>query len=153
MGQWKSDDPDSQVNALQAKVDTLTRTISHFKMQPPPKPRPKEPINTPVPPEKNKNDERPSWTPKDDLKQIGMYKGAKWKYCKTCRNGDSAWNKTHVTSEHDSSKSTHIQGKKDKRQPLAVNIAKTEQTDQLDWDFQLGQEKACTLLANNKTKT
>ena len=31
---------------------------------------PKEPTKAPVPPEKNKNDDHPSWTPKDDLKQI-----------------------------------------------------------------------------------
>ena len=77
LGQWKSNDPDSQVIALQAKVDTLTRTISHFRKQPPPKPRPREPTKPSVPSEKNKNDDHPSWTPKDDSKQIVMYKGAK----------------------------------------------------------------------------
>ena len=73
LGQWQTHDPDSQVIVLQAKVDdTLTKSINQFKIN---KVRlvqlgPKDPRRRPPVPEKIRHDDHPTWTPKDDSKQI-----------------------------------------------------------------------------------
>ena len=106
LGQWKENDPDNQIMALQAKVETLTPSINSFKLaKDNAKLVPKD-MKKPNAPVKPKADDHPTWTPKEDDKEIIMYKGGKWKYCKTCHNGEGTWNKTHVTLEHDTLKST-----------------------------------------------
>ncbi len=84
LNQWKTNDPNSTIVALQAELSNLKMALLAAKK------------DTPIPQGPPK--QKPTWTPKEGQPLVVVHNNKTWKYCgKCCR-----WNQTHTTLEHKS---------------------------------------------------
>jgi hypothetical protein len=82
LNQWKINDPNSTIAALQAEISDLKIALQATKL----------------PPSSRQPKQKPTWTPKEGQPMEVVHNNKKWKYWGRCKH----WNQTHTTLEHKS---------------------------------------------------